>query len=153
MARVASAVHVVTTDGTGGCHGITVSALAPVTDAPPTLLICLNRKSRTNAAIKANGVFAVNTLAPDQEAVAAIFAGHADVDMAARFATGDWARLPDGLPVFRHVTAVFGCRLVNTVEAGTHSVFFGEVIHAATFDAAGALVYFNRGYRNLPPGN
>ena len=56
MARLAAAVHVVTTDGPGGRGGFTASAVCSVTDDPPTLLVCVNLHSRQNDLIRANGV-------------------------------------------------------------------------------------------------
>ncbi len=62
MAQVASAVHVVTTRGAHGRFGLTATAVASVSDAPPTVLVCIERSSRTLAAIEASGVFCINTL-------------------------------------------------------------------------------------------
>ena len=40
----------------------TATAVSSVSDAPPTLLMCLNRRSQTNPAVVENGVFCINTL-------------------------------------------------------------------------------------------
>ena len=65
MSRYGSAVHVVTTDGPGGKTGFTATAICSVSDDPPTLLVCLNRKSQGSPLLAANRVFCVNTLAAD----------------------------------------------------------------------------------------
>src|ERR1041385_7586719 len=57
MSRLGAAVHVITTAGPGGKTGATATAACSVSDAPPTLLMCLNRKSQTNPVVVANGVF------------------------------------------------------------------------------------------------
>ena len=41
MAQVASAAHIVTTLGAGGRAGLTATAVASVSDAPPTVLVCI----------------------------------------------------------------------------------------------------------------
>ena len=46
MCRLGAAVHVVTTAGPGGKTGATATAVCSVSDAPPTLLMCLNRRSQ-----------------------------------------------------------------------------------------------------------
>jgi hypothetical protein len=56
MSRLGAAVHVVTTAGPGGKAGTTVTAVCSVSDAPPTLLMCLNQRSHTNPAVVENGV-------------------------------------------------------------------------------------------------
>ena len=66
MARTAAAVAVVTTDGQAGRFGQTVSAATSVTADPPTLLVCLFRKTSVAEAVQANGCFAVNVLGPAQ---------------------------------------------------------------------------------------
>ena len=39
MAACASGVHVITTDGTAGRYGITMTAVTAVTDEPPTVML------------------------------------------------------------------------------------------------------------------
>ncbi|WP_373700103.1 flavin reductase, partial [Neisseria dentiae] len=38
-------MHVITTDGSAGRYGITMTAVAPITDEQPTVLLCINRQS------------------------------------------------------------------------------------------------------------
>ena len=46
MSRLGAAVHVVTTAGPGGKTGFTATAVCSVSDAPPTISVCLNRRSQ-----------------------------------------------------------------------------------------------------------
>ena len=146
MARVGAAVHVVTTDGPAGRHGFTASAVASVTDDPPTLLVCQYRGSDANPAFKANGLLCVNTLAAAQEDLSAVFAGMTDCDMQGRFAAGDWGTLASGAPVLLGALASFDCRISRVVEVGTHSVLFCEVQAIAAGDVHEGLIYFGRRY-------
>jgi flavin reductase (NADH)/flavin reductase/chlorophenol-4-monooxygenase component 1 len=66
LARAVTAVTVVTTDGPGGLAGVTCSAVASVCDTPPTVLVCMNRRSYVNGVIKANDVLCVNWLSAHQ---------------------------------------------------------------------------------------
>ena len=45
MSRLGAAVHVVTMDGKAGKTGFMATAVCSVSDAPPTILVCINRKS------------------------------------------------------------------------------------------------------------
>ena len=54
FSRVASSVSIVSTDGAHGIAGFTCSAVCSVTDDPPTIMVCVNRKSAANAVIKHN---------------------------------------------------------------------------------------------------
>ncbi len=145
MARFGAAVSVVTTDGTGGRFGFTASAVTSVTDDPPTLLVCVNRRNDSHPALIANGVFCVNTLAAGQEELSNTFGGAAEAQDA-RFAAGAWHTLRTGAPALAGAVVAFDCRVVQVTEIGTHSVVFGEVVaieHGAEHDG---LVYFGRAY-------
>ena len=75
MSRYGAAVHVITTDGPAGKGGFTATAVCSVSDDPPTLLVCVNRKGHGGQIIGDNGVFCVNTLGADSEELSNIFAG------------------------------------------------------------------------------
>src|ERR1700755_1802081 len=79
MSWLGPAVHVITTAGPGGKAGATATAVCSVTDAPPTLLMCLNRRSQTNPVVVENGVFCVNTLGEGGAPIADLFAGRTGV--------------------------------------------------------------------------
>src|SRR5580700_4745781 len=107
MSRLGAAVHVITTAGPGGKAGATATAVCSVSDAPPTLLMCLNRRSQTNPAVVENGVFCINTLGHEGAEIADLFAGRTGVQGADRFAIGEWAVLATGAPVLASAVAAF----------------------------------------------
>jgi hypothetical protein len=96
MSRLGAAVHIVTTQGKAGKAGFTATAVASVSDTPPTILVCLNRKSQITPVMRENKVFCVNTLASHDEELANVFAGRKGHFMADRFEHGDWATLETG---------------------------------------------------------
>jgi len=152
MARFGAAVSVVTTDGPAGRFGFTASAVCSVTDDPPTLLVCVNRKNDSHPALLANGVLCVNTLAADQEATSSLFGGK-ELDQDARFAGGNWHTLETGAPVLDGAVVAFDCRIVQITEIGTHSVVFASVIALQHGPAHDGLIYFGRAYHPVrrPP--
>src|ERR1700686_3887980 len=146
MARLGAAVNIITTDGPAGLRGFTASAVCSVTDDPPTLLLCLNRTSDSNAALKENGVLCVNTLSPAQAHLSPIFAGMTEHDLPTRFAMASWTKLVTGAPVLEQAVVSFDCRIVQVTEVGTHSLFFCEVDAIAHGPVHEGLTYFARGY-------
>src|SRR6476661_6019766 len=98
MSLLGAAVHVITTAGPGGKAGATATAVCSVSDSPPTLLMCLNRRSQTNPIVLENGVFCVNTLGAAEEEIADIFAGRTGVMGADRFNKGQWTTLKTASP-------------------------------------------------------
>lgn len=147
MARLGAAVHIITTDGPGGCAGFTASAVCSVTDEPPTLLVCLNRSASVYQAFSSNGVLCVNTLSPDQQALSNLFGGK--TPMADRFAAAQWSRKATGAPLLQGAAVSFDCRVVRSTSVGTHDVLFCEAVAIAVGDAAHGLIYFDRGYHGI----
>lgn len=149
MSRIAGAVHVIASDGAAGRGGVTMTAVTSVSDAPPTVLVCLNRTSRFGAILRANGVFSVNTLVGGDEELAGLFAGVGGVDHPDRFAEDRWERGTTGAPLLRGARAVLDCRITEVTEVGSHGVFFARVEAVRVGDARPALLYVDRAYRVL----
>ena len=147
MSRVGAAVHVITTADARGRHGLTASAVTSVTDAPPTLLFCMNRQASSHASFVVGGPVCVNTLAADQREISAVFSSRERVGE--RFGQGEWTVLASGAPVLAGAAACFDGRVTEIVDVGTHSVMFVEVL-AATSRAAPVLMYMGRAYHQLP---
>jgi flavin reductase len=149
MSRLVAPVHVITTSGEGGSCGLTASAVTSVSDSPPIVLVCVNRKSQTNAAFKRNGRFCVNTLEGNQQPLAEAFAGRTGLSMPERFALGSWVTLATGAPVLESARASFDCRLTEVLEQGSHSVLFGLVEAVRVGSHEQALVYLDRSYHRV----
>ena len=144
MARVASAVHVVTTSGPGGRIGLTATAVASVSDSPPTVLACIARGSRTLAAIEASGTFCINTLPEQLVDLAEIFASRRGIEGEARFETVRWGKLVTGAPVLLDAISAFDCRLVATHDVASHRIVIGEVVGLGGAGRVAGLIYRHR---------
>ena len=148
MAGLGTAVNIITSDGAAGLAGCTASAVCGVTDEPPTLLVCINRSSRNNAAFRANGKLCVNVLSAEQQTLAAHFATSA-LPIAERFAAAQWQSLVTGAPVLHGALASLDCEIESVTEVGTHTVFFCAVKAAHTHVAGDALIYYGRQYHRV----
>ena len=146
MSRLGAAVNIVTTDGPAGRAGFTASAVCSVTDAPPTLLVCMNRGSSAAAAVQGNGVVCINTLGPGHEDISNAFAGLTGLEGLERFGHGSWDVLETGAPVLLDAAVSFDCRITEVLEKGTHSVLFAEVVRVRQSEGMGGLIYYSRGY-------
>jgi flavin reductase len=148
MARLGAAVTVVTTDGPAGRRGLTVSAVCSVTDAPPSLMVCINQRSGSHDVITANGVLCVNVLAGRHEGLSEAFGGRADPGLD-RFGGVSWTTLVTGAPVLADAAAAFDCRIKLARSIGTHSAILCEVQAMTVSDTAEGLIYFNRALHHL----
>jgi flavin reductase len=149
MSRLGAAVHVVTTGGKAGKAGFTATAVTSVSDTPPTVLVCLNRRSQINPLMQGNGVFCVNTLAADAQDIADLFAGRTGIYMAERFKTGDWTTLTTGSPVLTTAIAALDCRILEAKPVASHDVYFGGIVAVRLGTADKALVYHAREYKEV----
>jgi flavin reductase len=148
MSRLGAAVHVVTSAGPAGTTGFTATAVASVCDSPPTLLVCLNRRSSSAPVLTANRAFCVNTLRAGEEDIANLFAGRSG-SREERFAAGHWISLATGAPVLASAVVAFDCRVSEIKSVGSHNVIFG-VVEAVRLGAPGeALVYHERAYKRV----
>ena len=138
-----SGVTIVTSRDGERIQGMTASAFTEVSLDPPLVLVCADKATITNELIQASGVFSVSILAEDQQVLSNKFASKKDehrrfegLDCEAG-ATG-CARIPGAL-------AWMDCRVVQTVEAGDHYVYIGE-IKAADVTDQDPLLYFRSSY-------
>ena len=138
MRKFAASVTIVTTNSDGQPHGMTATAVSSVSADPPTILVVINRTARTHPLIGSAGAFAVNLLARDQQGLANRFSvKHPD-----QFDGIDYFESPHiRAPVFYGVASFVECRLISQKDVGTHTVFFGEVLHCGTAGAVPLLYY------------
>ncbi len=148
MRHWASSVAIVTTRLDEEKHGMTVNSFISVSLEPPLVLISLARHSRTRAMVQSSGVYAVNILRADQEALSNRFAGQI-AENEDRFAGLETATLVTGAPLIPGSLAWIDCRLEQQVEAGSHTLFIGAVQAVRLFAAGAPLLYHNQKYRKL----
>ncbi len=146
MSEIASPVHVIATDGPAGLAGMTVTALASISDHPPTLLVCVNRSSPSAPRFLENAVFSVNSLGEEDRLLADIFAGRTNEHFAEKFTHGAWRKGPTGAPLLENALANFDCRLIDVKDVGTHHIFIGRVEAVRRRDEGASLLYHRRGY-------
>ncbi|MFI5667425.1 flavin reductase family protein [Streptomyces sp. NPDC051704] len=130
-------VAIVTARGEDGePAGFTCNAFSAVSAAPPLLMLCVGKGSRTLPAILSSGVFAMNFVAHRGRDTALTFAGKGR----RKFDGVAWRRGLEGVPVLTEdAVAYAGCTLVETVEAGDHLLLIGRIDESETFRGAAAL--------------
>lgn len=149
MARYAGHVQLVTTAFGEAMRGVTVTAACSVSDAPPTVLVCLNNSNPNNAVFEKAGVFALNALADQHQALAAAFAGMNGLSARERFSLGCWRTLVTGAPVLDDAVVSFDCQLTEVKQMSTHFIMFGRVQAVHFGPEAPSLIYRDRGFRTV----
>lgn len=145
MQQLPGAVTIVTT-GTGRDRvGFTATAVCSLSAEPPQLLVCVNRSTRSFAAMERADSFAVNVLADSDSETATRFAS---LPQEERFATGDWQTLTSGAPVLGTAAVTFDCSLAQIWQQDSHAIICGRIVASRT-SAADPLLYARRTYLSL----
>ena len=148
LRHFASGVTIVTLRAGEEIHGLTVSAFASVSAAPPLIMVAIDHRHHAYELLGREGaVFAVNILHQDQQELSDRFAWVKDED---RFAQGSWTAAATGAPVLADAAAWLDCTVYSRMSAGTHTLFVGEVrASGVPVPDRPPLVYWSRGYRAL----
>jgi flavin reductase (DIM6/NTAB) family NADH-FMN oxidoreductase RutF len=144
IGHFASGVTVITARHGGTDFGVTANAVSSLSLEPPMMLVCLNRKSRTQQAVSRSGAFSVNILEESQGDLAVSIATHADDKFAGLGLR--YGRL--GSPLLEHALAHIECWVIEEVSAGTHTVFLAGAHRATRFEGA-PLAYFRGRFGRL----
>ena len=150
MRRMPGAVALITTTDPDGDRpaGLAASAVIPVSMAPPSMLVAVNRSASAHAAIERARRYCVNLLDTSQTALVGLFSSGAMRDQ--RFASEAWATR-DGLPYLRGACANIFCEIGTTVVHGTHELFIGDVFDVRTTitESADPLGWIEGGFARL----
>lgn len=117
----ATGVTIITTRSGDRDHGMTANAFMSISLDPALIAISVANTAKMRPLIEEAGRFAVSILREDTNALAMHFAGRPDPEIT------DPLRELQGLPVARAATAVFVADLAQSVAAGDHQIFVGQV--------------------------
>jgi flavin reductase (DIM6/NTAB) family NADH-FMN oxidoreductase RutF len=95
-------------DHHGDRFGVTTTGVCALSMEPPTLVVCIRRRSTLGRNLPSTRRFCVNVLSSRQGKVAEAFAGLRGVD---RFSNGHWVAGANGSPVLTGALASFECEV------------------------------------------
>lgn len=140
----------VITSGLGdAATGLVVTSAISLSAEPPLLLACVNRSSSSWPVLKEAGFFGWSSLGAAHQGVAERFSGVGGLRGLARFEGADWYTAISGARLLVGAPVVFDCAVDEMIDRATHSILIGRVLASRTTDGAGALAYWNGGYRIL----
>jgi len=129
-------------------HGMTVNSFTSLSLDPPLVLVSLERATRTHRLVMQAGHFGVSILGDDQQEISDRFAGRMTEHLD-RFEDLPVYSLVSEAPLLEAGLAGLDCKVLSAFEAGTHTVFIGEVLAVRRNEDDLPLVYYNRDYRDL----
>jgi 3-hydroxy-9,10-secoandrosta-1,3,5(10)-triene-9,17-dione monooxygenase reductase component len=141
LGHFVSGVTVITTLDTDGPHGFTCQAFAALSLSPALVAFAPARTSLTWDRIRSTGVFCVNVLKEDQEALGRVFATKGD----GKFEGVSWAPGATGCPILAGALAWVECELADVHDAGDHLLAIGRVLDLGVGDGH-PLVFYRGGF-------
>ena len=149
MRHVPGAVTIITTGGGEHRRGLTATAMCSVCASPPTILVCVNRSADAHSFIVEGGAFCVNLLGAQDQALANRFASLDGSKGTIRFEGREWKENVTGAPVLEDALASLDCRVTETFDTETHTIFIGLVHGVQVNERIKPLIYYDRSYREL----
>jgi len=108
-------------------NGMTQSWVSQVSMEPVLIAISVDNKAVTNRLIREGGAFSVNLWDRSDTRVFVKFSKPAKRD--GTTLNGRPVRIGEtGVPIFEEAVAWIECRLHDTIDVGTHTLFLGEVV-------------------------
>lgn len=113
--------------------GCTVNAVMQITNEPITVAVSVNRDNQTNEFIANSGMFGISILAEDGDSKLIGKFGFMSGKNKDKFEGVETFDV-DGVPILRESCGYITCKVIDKLEASTHTIFLGEVI---TYDIDG----------------
>lgn len=140
VTKLSYGVYVVSAlDGTRPT-GCIANCLVQITAEPPTFAVSINHDNFTHRCIKNTGMFAVSVLAEDSDPNIIRTFGFKSGENMDKFAAVAFTNR-SGLPVVNDSCGFLVCKVIDTMETSTHTVFLGELIESDVFGDRAPMTY------------
>lgn len=127
--KLSYGLYVLTTEYDKTPFGCIINTAFQITSSPARIAVSCNKDNFTHDKISASGKFALSVLAEDSpQDIIGTFGYKSGKDIN-KFETHEYSKGSVlGLPLFcKEAVATFECKVVETLEVGTHTIFVGEV--------------------------
>ena len=126
MGQFTTGVTIVTTRSQEAIAGLTVNSFTSVSLNPLLILVCIDARSQSLALIREGGVFAVNILSQEQEALSNCFAS-ASEERYNYFRQNQHHVAATGAPILTETMGFIDARVTDEYPGGDHAIFLGQV--------------------------
>ncbi len=113
-----------------------------ITSEPPTIAVSINKKNLTHEFIAGSGVFSVNVLS---EETPLPFIGRFGFRSGREFNKLEGVQFKTGTTgaplITENAVACLEAKVLNSVDAGTHTIFIGEMVNAEILNDKPTMTY------------
>lgn len=145
VGQFATGVAIITTQIDNTIRALTVNSFTALSLAPPLVLFCVGKTTKTGQLVHTAGGFAVNILRQDQQDLSTYFAGGWTHPLPPSFTFLEW----EGGPRLEGCAAAIGCLTETIHEGGDHWIVVGRVLALYRSPCAAPLIFFGGRYASL----
>ena len=144
--KILHGIGIVTTSLARRPYGMTATWFTRVSNSPYLVIVSVWQKNFTHDNIARSRVYAINILGERERDLATQFGSESgrDVD---KFRQVVYRIGKTGSPIlYQDAIAYIDCQVVDTMEAGDHTIFLGQVVEAAILSPQDPQVYHRKDY-------
>jgi flavin reductase (DIM6/NTAB) family NADH-FMN oxidoreductase RutF len=131
MWTMPSGLYVVGSRAGERLNGMTCNWATQLATDPKLVGVSVERGALTHELIETGGAFSLSVLAREDRTLVRKFVKPVEADTAARTLNGfAYTAAVTGAPILTQAVAWIDCRLDRTLDAGSHTLFVGEVVAA-----------------------
>ena len=133
-------------------HGMTISSFTTISMDPMIVMIAVSKKAKMHELLlqqQDDCKFSISVLSETQAELSNHFAGQ-KVKEISESLESHVIHLGNDYTFIRGCSSYFICELEEAYDKGDHTLFFGQVVDAQTFeDDKKPLIYYSRSYNQL----
>lgn len=133
-------VYVVTSRDKDKNVGCIANSIMQVTSNPSVIAVSINHDNYTNKVIKENNKFGVSILKETTDAKIIGTFGYKSSKDTDNFDGINFKEISE-IPVLENTCGYMVCKVIDTMETSTHTIFLGEVIEADDYSTENAMTY------------
>jgi len=140
--KLSSGLYIIGTKDNERNIGCVVNTVVQTTAQPVTLSVCVNKNNFTNDCIKKSKEFSVSIISESiKENIIGTFGFSSSKDKD-KFSDVSYGFTPSGIPYLKEgVTGFIQCKVINTIENFTHTIFIAEVQEAENISNEKPMTY------------
>lgn len=133
-------VYAVTTMDGERPTGCIANSTMQITSSPATLAVSINHDNFTKGCIEKTGIFAVSILSENIDPAIIGTLGYSSGRDINKFEKVAYEMI-DGVPVVKEACGYIVCKVVDSFETTTHTIFLGEMINGDVWKAEEPMTY------------
>jgi len=140
--KISYGIYVITSKVDGKLNGQIANTVFQVTSDPPTIAVSINKQNLTYEFIQKSKVLGVSILSKEAPLKLIGHFGFKSGREVDKFKDVNYKMGKMGVPILQDYTiASLEAEVMNTVDAGTHTIFIGRLINAEIFENKEPMTY------------